>query len=88
MEVNTNKFLEKYKEERESGTEEFKAFGIAVSHILDNGGSLDDVNTVYDFFMQDFLEETAREFENYRKYIETSYQRGMRLSGHKQSDFE
>ena len=78
MEVNMNKFLEKYKEERDSGTVDF---------ILDSNGTIDDLNIVHDYFMQDMLEETAREFENYRKYIETSFQRNMRLSGHRESDF-
>lgn len=82
-----NKFLEKYKEERESGTEEFKAFGITVDFILDKNGTIDDLNLVHDYFTQDFIEESNREFEVLSKYIETSYQRNMRLAGHREADF-
>ena len=82
-----NKFLNKYKEERHAGTEEYKAFGIAVSFIAAQDGTLDDLNVVYDYFMEDSIEESEREFERLSKYRETSYQRGMRLSGMRERDF-
>ncbi len=81
-----NKFLEKYKEERESGMNEFEALGIASMHIA-TSGTFKDLEIVYDFHMQDFLETSVKEFDRYKNYIETSYQRNMRLSGHRESDF-
>lgn len=84
-----NKFLEKYKEERESGSDEYKAFGVAASHIATTG-TWEDLQIVFNFHFQDFIETTEREFQEHENYLNrklTSYERSMKLAGHKQSDF-
>lgn len=83
-----NKFIEKYKEERESDTDEYTAFGIVASHIAVNG-TWNDLQEVYSFYMDDFVDSTSCFFESDEQYSRlTSYERDMKLTGHKQSDFE
>ncbi len=82
-----NKFLEKYKEERESGSNEYEALGVSATHIAVNG-TWEDLQTVYDFHHEDYMQATEKELELARKRRLTSYERDMKLVGHKESDFE
>ena len=80
-----NIFVEKYKHERKRGYSEYEAFGIVANHIA-VGGTFDDLQEVYDVHMDDFshqMEKWMGEPSNL-----TSYERGMKLSGMKESDFE
>ena len=78
-----NKFAKMYKHEREKGNSEYEVFGIVASYIALQG-DFNDLNAAYDFFSED-LQETNDKFFNSNL---TSYERDMKLFGHKESDFE
>ena len=80
-----NIFVEKYKHERKRGYSEYEAFGIVANHIA-VGGTFDDLQEVYDVHMDDFINETGKQFDEPSNL--TSYKRHMKLSGMKESDFE
>ena len=80
-----NIFVEKYKHERKRGYSEYEAFGIVANHIAVSG-TFNDLQEVYDVHMDDFKDEMEKFLDKTSNL--TSYEKFMRLSGHKESDFE
>lgn len=80
-----NIFVEKYMYERKKGHNEYEAFGIVANHVVVNG-TFDDLREVYDVHMDDFKGDTEKFLDKASNL--TSYEKFMRLSGHKESDFE
>jgi len=80
-----NKFAKMYKHERKKGNSEYEAFGIVANHIA-VVGTFNDLQDVYDVHMDDFLDETEKFLDKASNL--TSYERGMKSSGMKESDFE
>ena len=80
-----NIFVKKYKLERDKGNSECEAFGIVANHIA-VGGTHDDLQEVYDVHVDDFINETGKQFDEPSNL--TSFERDMKLSGMKESDFE
>ena len=80
-----NIFVKKYKLERDKGNSEYEAFGIVANHIAVNG-TFDDLQEVYDVHVDDFINETGKQFGEPSNL--TNYERDMKLSGMKESDFK
>jgi len=85
MNLSMNKYLEKYKEERESGSTEYESLGVAASFVAE-GGTLDDLNIVYDFFQEDLMEGMEEYFPTRPRCVSTDEMK-MKEAGHKLSDF-
>lgn len=83
-----NQFIKEYKEKRTQGNNVYEAFGMVATHIALRG-SLVDLHDVYDCFSEDLLNETNEWLEEAEKHTSnlTSYERDMRLAGHRQGDF-
>jgi len=78
-------YIEKYKQERSKGKNEYESFGIVATYIAIKG-NFKDLEKLFDLHIDDFTGEMEKCIDGDSNL--TSYERDMKLSGHKESDFE
>jgi len=66
-----NKFVSKYKELRNKGYSDLEAMGMVSCYVASNG-SMKDLEALYDYHLNDFMQETNKVFN---KLEEPNYER-------------